>query len=232
MIRKEKARATTSENSSKSTKTRNIPLRKGKRSAYTGRIRAHADVMKKSAKLDIQNKVKPEPSNNVVEEPVLEDVIYEMFDIPYHSSLVNLKKEEKEQKRVGRECPKNWGNSTISQSTETKNDENDKVDNVSGTGTVPQHFVHREDVRRNLIFSDREERIIMKNEMLTDESINLAQYHLHEAFPSISGLQDTAIGATQTFNVVSGDFIQIMMEIYIWFVHQTFHLIRRQMYLI
>ena len=186
--------------------------------------------MRKSARLDIQNKVKPEPSNNVVEEPVLEDVIYEeMCDIPYHSSLVNLKKEEEEQKGVGRECPKNWGNSTMSQSTETiNNDENNKVDNVtetsedesendknnnvSVTGTVPPHFVHREDVRRNLILSDQEERIIMKNEMLTDESINLAQNHLHEAFPSISGLQDTAIGATQTFNVVSGNFIQILHD--------------------
>ena len=75
VIRKEKLRATTSEKSSKSITTLNIPLRKGKRSAYTGRIGAHADVMKKSAKLDIQNKVKAAPSNNVVEEPVFEDVI-------------------------------------------------------------------------------------------------------------------------------------------------------------
>ena len=48
--------------------------------------------------------------------------------------------------------------------------------------------------------------------MLTDKSINLAQNHLHEAFPSISGLQDTAIGATQTFNAVSGNFIQILHD--------------------
>ena len=48
--------------------------------------------------------------------------------------------------------------------------------------------------------------------MLTDESINLAQNHLYEAFPSISGLQDTAIGATQTFNVGSGNFIQILHD--------------------
>ena len=46
--------------------------------------------------------------------------------------------------------------------------------------------------------------------MLTDESINLAQNHLYEAFPLISGLEDTAIGATQTFKVVSGNFIQIL----------------------
>ena len=38
VIRKEKLRATTSENSSKSIKTLNIPLRKGKRSAHTRRI--------------------------------------------------------------------------------------------------------------------------------------------------------------------------------------------------
>ena len=48
--------------------------------------------------------------------------------------------------------------------------------------------------------------------MLTDESINLAQNHLHEAFPSISGLQDTANGAAQTFNIVSGNFIQILHD--------------------
>ena len=152
-----------------------------------------------------------------------------MFDIPYNGSLVNLKKKKEQQKGVGRECPKNWGNSTISQSTETiKNDEKDKVDNVtetsedesennknnnvSVTGTVPLHFVHQEDVRHNLILSDRKERIIIKNEMLTDESINLAQNHLHEVFSLISGLQDTAIGATQTFNVVSGNFIQILHD--------------------
>ena len=52
----------------------------------------------------------------------------------------------------------------------------------------------------------------MKTEMLTDESINLAQNHLYEAFSSISGLEDTATGATQTFNVVSGNFIQILHD--------------------
>ena len=46
VIRKEKLRATTSENSSKSIKTLNIPLRKRKRSAYTVRIGAHAEVKK------------------------------------------------------------------------------------------------------------------------------------------------------------------------------------------
>ena len=50
VIRKEMLRTTTSESSSKSIKTLNIPLRKGKRSAYTGRIGAHADVMKKECK--------------------------------------------------------------------------------------------------------------------------------------------------------------------------------------
>ena len=105
-------------------------------------------------------------------------------------------------------------NNKVDNVTETSEDEseNDKNNNVSVTGTVPPHFVHREDARHNLILSDQEERIIMKNEMLTDESINLAQNHLHEAFPSISGLQDTAIGATQTFNVVNGNFIQILRD--------------------
>ena len=69
--------------------------------------------------------------------------------------------------------------------TETGEDEseNDKNNNVSVTGTVPPHFVHREDVRYNLIFSGREQRIIMKNEMLTDESINLNPKPLARGIP-------------------------------------------------
>ena len=69
--------------------------------------------------------------------------------------------------------------------------------------------------------------MIMKNEMLTDESINLAQNHLHEAFPLISGLQDTAIGASLKHLTLSVAILykSFMMETYIGFVLYIKHFI-------
>ena len=48
--------------------------------------------------------------------------------------------------------------------------------------------------------------------MLSDESINLAQNLLKEQFPELSGFQDTVIGKTQSFDIVKtdGNFIQLL----------------------
>ena len=50
--------------------------------------------------------------------------------------------------------------------------------------------------RRNLLFSSKEKATILKKQMLTDESINIAQNILKKQFPKIAGLQDTVIGKT------------------------------------
>ena len=42
----------------------------------------------------------------------------------------------------------------------------------------------------------------MNREMLTDESVNIAQILLMEQFPHIGGLQDTVIGKVQEFSVI------------------------------
>ena len=48
--------------------------------------------------------------------------------------------------------------------------------------------------------------------MLSDESINLAQNLLKEQFPEISRFQDTVIGKAQSFDIVKTDenFIQLL----------------------
>ena len=57
--------------------------------------------------------------------------------------------------------------------------------------------------RRKILFSEEEKLAILDNQMLTDESINIAQNIIHKQFPNIGGLQDTVIGKTQFFGVVN-----------------------------
>ena len=57
-----------------------------------------------------------------------------------------------------------------------------------------------------------EARLVQRHEMLTVDSINLAQSILHEMFPHLKGFQTVARGAVQAFLPVSGDFIQILHD--------------------
>ena len=51
--------------------------------------------------------------------------------------------------------------------------------------------------RKTLLFADDEKKLIEENEMLTDESINLAMRLIHEQFPHIGGLTDFSLGKCQ-----------------------------------
>ena len=66
--------------------------------------------------------------------------------------------------------------------------------------------------RRNLLFSLEEKATILNKQMLTDESINIAQNILKKQFPKIAVLQDTVIGKTQAFDIIrnEGNYIQIL----------------------
>ena len=63
-----------------------------------------------------------------------------------------------------------------------------------------------------MLFSDDEKKLIEGNEMLTDESINLAMGLIHENFPHIGGLTDSSRGKCQQFaNVLrENGYIQIL----------------------
>ena len=66
--------------------------------------------------------------------------------------------------------------------------------------------------RRNLLFSSEEKVTILNQQMLTDESINIAQYILKKQFPKITALQDPVIGKTQAFDIIRNEekYIQIL----------------------
>ena len=61
------------------------------------------------------------------------------------------------------------------------------------------------DKRRNLLFSSEEKATILNKQMLTDESINIAQNTLKKQFPKIAGLQDIVIRKTQVFDIIRNE---------------------------
>ena len=66
--------------------------------------------------------------------------------------------------------------------------------------------------RSNLLFSSEEKATILNKQMLTDESINIAQKILKKQFSKNAGLQDTVIGKTQAFDMIRNEekYIQIL----------------------
>ncbi|XP_057297093.1 uncharacterized protein LOC130625987 [Hydractinia symbiolongicarpus] len=66
--------------------------------------------------------------------------------------------------------------------------------------------------RRKLLFSKEERSAIVNKQMLTDESINIAQSLLVSQFPTIGGFQDTVVGKTQSFDIVKYEenYIQLL----------------------
>ena len=66
--------------------------------------------------------------------------------------------------------------------------------------------------RSNLLFSSEEKSTILNKQMLTDESINIAQNILKKQFSKNAGLQDTVIGKTQAFDMIRNEekYMQIL----------------------
>ena len=65
------------------------------------------------------------------------------------------------------------------------------------TKIVPAHG--KVNKRRKLKYSAEEKKCIINNEMLTDESINLAMNLLHKQYPQLLGLADSSIGKMSYF---------------------------------
>ena len=68
--------------------------------------------------------------------------------------------------------------------------------------------------KRKMNFSKEEECTILGKQMLTDESINIAQRLLSKQFPKVYGFQDTVIGKHQEFDVIPTEknYIQILHD--------------------
>ena len=68
---------------------------------------------------------------------------------------------------------------------------------VTSSGKPPK-------MKRKLIFSEQELQRIKSREMLSDESINLAQQHLKNQFPALGGLVDTSLIKYHTKDITKG----------------------------
>ena len=61
-----------------------------------------------------------------------------------------------------------------------------------------------------LIFQNEHCRMISDGKWLSDLHISAAQALLKQHFPHMPGLQDPALGATQTFEAQTGEFVQVL----------------------
>ena len=148
-----------------------IPKAKRVKSNLTGRVGVKAEQMKLSSNLTLPNLIK-EPVNQILEEVATADNA--MYDIPMQETNNPNYFDEtvKEEKCVVEE-----------ETQEGFLEESD--DDIAITGYVAAHGAVKK--RRTLLFSDDEKKLIEENEMLTDESINLAMSLIHEQFPHIGG---------------------------------------------
>ena len=55
-----------------------------------------------------------------------------------------------------------------------------------------------------------QENTIADGKMLTDVSINVVQYLLHNQVPACEGLEDTTLGTYLQFSICGGEFAQIL----------------------
>ena len=87
----------------------------------------------------------------------------------------------------------------VEEDTEEKNLEESKNE-IAITGYVKAHGPATK--RRTMLVSDNEKKLTEGNEMLTNQSINLAMSMILEQFQHIGGLTNSSIGKCQQFNIV------------------------------
>ena len=158
-----------------------IPKVKRIKSNRTGRVSVKAEQVKLSWNLILPNLIK-EPVNQIIEEAAPADNA--MYDISLHETNnpnYSDKTMKKEKCAVEEE--------TEEEVLEESNDETAITRYVAAHGPVKK--------RKTLLFADDEKKLIEENEMLTDESINLAMRLIHEQFPHIGGLTDSSLGKCQ-----------------------------------
>ena len=88
------------------------------------------------------------------------------------------------------------------------NTEDDEDCTVTRVEAVNESSVQRK--RPKYQVDARDESLITKNGLLTDMHIGTAQNLLHQQFPHIKGFQPTTLGAVGQFEIMDGEFIQIL----------------------
>ena len=126
------------------------------------------------------------------------------------SIKINSTKEKNNEKNIIEEFPP-LGNERYDIHM-VESDEKNSEEEVVITAEVKAPVDQPPKKRRKLVFSIEEKSTIANKQMLTDESVNIAQNLLKMQFPHIGGLQDTVIGKTQAFDIIKSDekYIQIL----------------------
>ena len=160
--------------------------------------------------------------NETIEEPVLEEMNHmEILNIDYYRSLNSSTEGETsvniDRSTSGIQEPKENVSDPIlinaNQSNEPQGDSTlFKTLDLSQLDDKKDGEVGITDTKIPSCLPKHEARLVQRNEMLTVDSINLAQSLLREMFPNLKGLQNVARGAVQAFEPVSGDFIQILHD--------------------
>ena len=166
------------------------------KSNLTGRAGVKAEQMKLSSNLTLPNLIK-EPVNPILEEVAPADNA--MYDIPMQETNNPNYSDETVKKE----------NCVVEEETEEDVLE-ESDDEIPITGYFEAHGPVKK--RRTMLFSDDEKKLIKGNEMLTDESMNLAMSLIHEQFSHIGGLTDSSIRKCQQFDIVPSEngYIQIL----------------------
>ena len=170
----------------------NLPKPKTKKSELSGRVGVSTE--KRRMAKDIQVTDKNEGPLLTEEVAPLDDAIY---DIPFKSGVDTII------------LPSVREKTTVAKVSEDEEIAEEQTE-ITITDTVPAHGKVKQ--HRNLLLSNRERNTIKNNQMLTDESINIAQNLLRKQFPVYSGFTDTVVGKTHMFDIIpkTEPYIQIL----------------------
>ena len=177
-----------------------LPKPKKLKSNLTGRLGIAVEKKRVSVAFTLP-KVSDVSKHAVVEEEIA-PVDYANYVIQMHDDLKEWSKQERVEERKER---------TNKETTKTKRPlKEDNEAEVVITGTVEAHGIIRK--RRKLNFSKEEKDAIIGKEMLSDESINIAQNLLKQQFPNLNGLVDTSVGKCQEFDIIPAKqrYVQIL----------------------
>ena len=153
--------------------------------------------------------------NETIEEQVLEEM--------NHMEILNIDYYRQADATAADASTSAEGQAGDVQESKSDNQEHKEVVSQGSTGSVSQGETYIIDqkkvddvtvieVKTPTSLPKYEARLVQRHEMLTVDSINLAQSILHEMFPHLKGFQTVARGAVQAFLPVSGDFIQILHD--------------------
>ena len=177
-----------------------LPKPKKLKSNLTGRL--GIAVEKKRVSVAFTLPTVSDVSKHAVVEEEIAPVDYASYDIQMHDGLKEWSEQEKVEERKER---------TNKETTKTKRPlKEDDEEEVVITGTVEAHGVIKK--RRKLDLSKEEKDAIIGKEMLSDESINIAQNLLKQQFPNLNGLVDTSVGKCQEFDIIPAKqrYVQIL----------------------